>query len=128
MDGELVLAAIATAKNDFVAYYRQGNSAALTSFYTADGLILPPNSSPIKGNDAIQNFWQSLMDMGIETIGMQVSEMEIVQDIVIEISDFNLIGPGPSIIDNGNHLAIWKQVAGQWKISKDIFNSNRPAQ
>lgn len=128
MELERVLADVTLTKIEFLATYRLGNAAALTTFYTCDGLIIPPNSDLIKGKHAIHSFWQSLIDMGIEAINMKTIEMEVIQDTVIEVSRFDLIGTGFSILDKGNHLAIWKRVAGLWKINKDIFNSNRPAQ
>lgn len=128
MKAEKAIRGVSLARADFLALYNRSDPVALNSFYTMDSLIIPPNSDPIKGLKAIFNFWKSLMDMGIETLKMKGTEIEVMHETVIETSQFDMIDGGLSIVDSGNHLAIWKTVGGAWKISKDVFNSARPAQ
>ncbi len=128
MEGERVTQEILRTKGEFVALYREGRAFALSLFYAEDARILAPNSDLIRGKEGIRNFWQSLMDMEIVDLQMGVSEMDIVGNTVIDMCEFNLIGSKQSILDKGNHLVIWKQLAGVWKINKEVFNSNQPAQ
>ena len=34
--------------------------------------------------------------------------------------------PGGLIQDEGSYLEVWEKVAGQWKITADIYNSDLP--
>ena len=60
--------AIVTANETFMAAFSRRDAAALAASYTKDGQLLPPHSDIITGKQAIEAFWQSVMDMGITQI------------------------------------------------------------
>lgn len=109
------------------AYWKR-DTTALASLYTDDGMIWPPGSEPVKGKELIRDFWQSMMDIGIADIKMEVLETDSIQHTIIEMSRFLLLGSDLSKLDHGNRLMIWKQTESGWKLSKDIFCSNQPVQ
>lgn len=118
---------IAAANENFMAAFNRGDAAGLAALYTENGQLLPPNSDFLSGKQAIQTFWQALMDMGIKTAQLEIVEVEDHGDTAIEISTYTLQDEDGQLLDRGKYLVIWKQEAGQWKLHRDIFNSSLPA-
>ena len=119
--------AIATANENFMAAFKRGDAAGMAALYTENGQILPPNGEFVTGKQAVQTFWQALMDMGIKEAKMEIIEVERLGDTAIEVSEFTLQGEGGQVLDKGKYIVIWKQEQGQWKLHRDIFNSSMPA-
>jgi len=57
---------ITTANQVFMEAFQNGDSAALSTLYTDDGKVFPPNAGIIEGKEAIQTFWQAVIDMGVK--------------------------------------------------------------
>jgi len=47
-------------------------------------------------------------------------------DTVFEVGKYTLFGEGDQVLDNGKYIVIWKKDGEQWKLHRDIFNSNMP--
>jgi uncharacterized protein (TIGR02246 family) len=119
--------AIAAANENFMAAFNGGDAAGLAALYTETGQLLPPNSDFVTGQQAIQGFWQALMDMGIKEAKLEIVEAEDHGDTATEVSKFTLYGEGGQVLDKGKYIIIWKHEDGQWKLHRDIFNSSMPA-
>jgi uncharacterized protein (TIGR02246 family) len=119
--------AIAAANENFMAAVKKGDAAALAALYTENGQVLPPNSDFVTGKDAIQAFWQAILDMGIKEAKLEIVEVEGHGDTAIEVSKYTLHGEGGQELDQGKYIVIWKQEEGQWKLHRDIFNTSLPA-
>ena len=120
--------AIAAADEKFMETFNGGDAAGLADLYTENGQLLPPGSDLVTGAAAIQTFWQGAMDMGIKTASLKTVETEGHGDTVIEIGKYTLSGETGNIMDRGKYLVIWKQVGGQWKLHRDIWNSSLSTQ
>ena len=119
---------IAAANENFMATFKRGDASGIAALYTEDGQVLPPNSNFVTGKQAIQTFWQALMDMGIKEAKLEIVEVEGHGDTAIEVSKFTLQGEGGQVLNKGKYIVIWKQEGGQWKLHRDIFNSSMPAE
>jgi len=122
-----VRGAIAAANENFMAALKRGDAAGLAALYTENGQVMPPNGDFVTGRQAVQRFWQALMDMGIKEAKLEIIEVEGHGDTAIEVSTFTLQGEGGQLLDKGKYIVIWKQEEGQWKLHRDIFNSSMPA-
>lgn len=119
---------IVSANENFMTAFSQGDAAALAALYTENGQVLPPNSEFVTGKEAIQTFWQTLIDMGIKEANLEIIEVDGHGNTAIEISKYTLKGEGGQVLDKGKLIVIWKKENGQWKIHRDIFNSSMPVQ
>jgi uncharacterized protein (TIGR02246 family) len=119
--------AIAAANEEFMAAFGQGDAAGLAALYTENGQVLPPNGDFVTGQQAIQGFWQAIMDMGIKEAKLEIVEAEDHGDTAVEVSKYTLKGEGGQVLDKGKYIIIWKREGGQWKLHRDIFNSSMPA-
>jgi uncharacterized protein (TIGR02246 family) len=119
--------AIVTANETFMAAFSRGDAAALAASYTKDGQLLPPHSDIITGKQAIGAFWQSVMDMGITQIKLDSLQVEGEGHTAYDVGKVTLLGAGGQMIDTGKYVVVWKHEDNEWKVHRDIWNSNRPA-
>lgn len=120
----VVHVAIETANERFMHAFERADAARLASLYTEDAQLLPPGGETAHGWEAIRAFWQAAMDSGISAAQLEIAEVEDHGDTVIEVSRYTLLGAGEQVLDQGKYIVIWKQERGQWKLHRDIFNSN----
>lgn len=119
--------AIVAANDKFMAVFKTGDAAALANLFTENGQILPPNGDFITGRKAIADIWQSIFDMGVKEIKLDIVELDEQSDTAIEISNFTLYNESGAEVNKGKYIVIWKLQDGQWKMHRDIFNSSMPA-
>jgi uncharacterized protein (TIGR02246 family) len=119
-----IQAAIEAADEVFMATFNRGDAAALADLYTENGQLLPAGSDFVTGKEAIQNFWQGAMDMGIKSAKLETIEVERHGDTAIEEGKYTLRGESGNVLDRGKYIVIWKQQAEQWKLHRDIWTSS----
>ncbi len=120
--------AIVAANEQFMIAFKSGDATAMAALYTEDAQLLPPNSDLVSGKQAVQVFWTTVFDMGIETAALETSEVEGVGDTAYEVGKYTLFIAGEQVADSGKYVVIWKRVNGQWKLYRDIWNTSVPAQ
>ena len=121
-----VRTAIEAANEKFVAAFNSGDAAGVAALYTEQGQLLPPNSDVLTGHQAIQGFWQAVMDMGIKKASLEVVETEDFGETATEVSKYTLFDQAGQELDQGKYIIIWKQEGGEWRLHRDIFNSSLP--
>jgi uncharacterized protein (TIGR02246 family) len=120
-------AAIAAGNKQFVATFAKGDAAGLAAMYTSTAQAFPPNAELVQGRDALQKLWQGAMASGIKEVGLTTTEVEAHGDTAIEVGTYAMNAAGGKPIDRGKFIVIWKRENGQWKLHRDIWNSNMPA-
>jgi ketosteroid isomerase-like protein len=86
---------------------------------------MPPNADLVTGKQEIQNAMQGFVDAGINGIILESTEIEGIGNMAFEVGKYTL-SVDENIIDNGKYIVIWKKVGEDWKLHRDIFNSNMP--
>ena len=120
---------IVAANNQILGVFNTGNAANFVArAYTKDAQLLPPNSDFVNGSEALEGFWQALLDMGIRGVKLETIEVEGAGDTAFDVGKYTLLGDAGKVLDKGKYVVIWKQEDGQWKWHRDIFNSSLPAQ
>ena len=117
----------AAANRNFMDTFARGDAEGMGKLYTTDGQLLPSNSDFVTGREAIQGFWQAVMDMGIKTAELETVELEGHGDTAVEVGRYALGGEGSQVLDKGKYVVIWKQEDGQWMLHRDIWNTSMPA-
>lgn len=125
MSGAEIRTEIERANEKFMEAYRRADAKGMADLYTREGMVLPPNSESVQGHEQVQNFWKSVMDMGIKAIRLESQELELCNDTAIEMGQALLYAEGDMEVDRSKYIVIWKRENGAWKLHRDIFNSNQ---
>ena len=118
---------IRTADDAFEKHFNQGDAAGIAELYTNDGMLLPAGSDFVQGKEAIRDFWQGAMNMGIKEAKLDILEVDLQGNWAIERGRYQLKGAGGEVMDQGKYIVIWKQEQDQWKLHRDIWNTNQTA-
>ena len=105
---------------------KEGNLAGAVAGYTDDATMISPDGEPIKGKQAIEQYYRTLFQMGMKEVVLTTIEVEGSGGTVYEIGETRVrIQPEgqEAIQDSSKYLVIWKRQAdGTWKVHADIWN------
>ena len=118
---------IQAANQNFTQAFGQGDAARLATLYTDNGQLLPAHSDFVTGRSAIQRFWQSVMDMGINAAVLETLEVESSEDTAYEVGRYTLKAASGEVADTGKYLVVWHRAGGSWKLHRDIWTTSRSA-
>jgi ketosteroid isomerase-like protein len=94
--------------------FAAGNASGLATLYSPDGKLLPTHSGLVEGRLAIQNFWQSVMDLGARHARLQTLELKRSGDSAYESGVYTLCDAQDQVLDQGTYMVIWKRCDGEW--------------
>lgn len=101
---------------------------SVAALYTDDAIMLPQGSTMQRGRNAIRDGFVQMGPMGVSDIQLETVEVEVSGDLAYEIGQYTLLGEGGAQLDRGKYLVVWKRDGDQWKLHRDIFNSDSPPQ
>jgi ketosteroid isomerase-like protein len=108
-------------------YLSSGDAAGAASLYATKAKLLPPNAPQVTGREAIQKFWQSAIEAGVRGLKITTVEAEGRIDSGTEVSTWEALDKDGQVLDRGKAIVIWKVEQGQWRLYRDIWNSDAPA-
>lgn len=98
---------------------------SVAALYTSDAIMMPQGAPMQRGANAIRDgFVQMGEQGGVSNIRIETSEVEASGDLAYEIGQYTLEGRGGEQVDRGKYLIVWKREGDNWKIYRDIFNSD----
>jgi uncharacterized protein (TIGR02246 family) len=104
---------------------RRGDAAGMAAVYTEQGRIFPPNGDTRTGREAIREFWQEILDLGVAEVKLETVEFEPAGESGWESGRATIKGGDGSVIDELKYVVVWQQENGDWKWHRDIWNSSR---
>ena len=109
-----------------------GDTAKISSIYTADAVVLMPNAPLARGHSGINQLNAGMLAAFTVTAAeFKTTDLIVTGDYAIETGTYEMtVRPktGAAIADVGKFVSIWqKQSDGSWKIVKDISNSDKAA-
>lgn len=116
---------IMAANQKFTDAFAKG-ATTMSDFYTTTAVLMPPGSETIQGSKAIGGYWKGGYDSGVKRAKLETMEAEQAGDQVVETGRYTLYGANDAQMDAGKYIVIWKQEGGQWKLHRDIWNTNTP--
>ena len=103
-----------------------GNAAGMAELYSDDAVLMPPGVSRITGREAIQQYWQGLLDAGVKDISLTTVEVEDAGDAAVEVGIIAATAPGEGdarVALTGKYIVTWKRGGGgNWRLHRDIWN------
>lgn len=122
-----VKASIAASNKVYGETFATGDSAKFVSSYTSDACIYVTNSPKMCGPQAITAFFNGASAMGIRNLKLTTEEISGSKEAVVETGTYELFVDKGVSIDKGKYIVIWKEENGQWKMHRDIWNTDMPA-
>ena len=120
-------AAIEAQNKRFVAAVAKADVAALGGLYTDEAQALPPNGDVVKGRAAIQQMWKSVFDSGIAAASLETADVEADGSLAYETGRYEMKLKDGKVADRGKYVVVWKRTGNEWRIHRDIWNTNMPA-
>ena len=108
--------------------FAKGDATQFAKHYTSDASIFPTHFPKMTGTDAINSFFDSAYKMGVRNIKLTSHEVMGGPELVVESGSVELFIDNNISIYKGKFIVIWKQENEQWKMFRDIWNVDTPAE
>ena len=116
------------ARNQMLqTYLQQQNVDSVLTIYSSDAVILPQGAPMVRGQQDIRTSLQGMFDMGFSGVEFETIEVEVAGDYAFEVGTYVARGPGGAEMDHGKYLSVWKNEDGEWKLHRDIYNTDMAA-
>ncbi len=103
-----------------------GNAAGVAELYTEDAVLMPPGAARHDGRDAIQQYWQGLLDAGVGDVSLATQEVEDAGNSAVEVGLISATAPGDGdarVSLTGKYIVIYRRDGGgNWRLHRDIWN------
>lgn len=125
IDMDAAKKAIDAADAKFASAMVAGDSATTAGMYHREALVMPPNMALFTNRSVMGSFVKEVPKMGVKKMTLQPAELLNGDDYVIERSVWEM-RDGTKTLDKGKAIVVWKQEGGEWKLYRDIWNSDNP--
>ena len=118
-----------------VRWYAAGDAESLAGMCAEGAWQMPPNQPPLKGREAIRQFWRQAFQWGEWDFTLETQDVDVSGPLAVERGKYVVrftAGSGAppgmaSFEDRGNYLVHWRyEVDGQWRLVGDAPVSELP--
>ncbi|MDP3394255.1 nuclear transport factor 2 family protein [Sediminibacterium sp.] len=121
---------LATAKTEIEAAnkitmdaFAKGDSVAIANMYADDAKLMFTGMPAVVGKAGIQSVFGGYIKGGVNKIELKTNEVWGTEDLLAEEGAVTIY-VGEQIVGQEKFIVLWKKVGGQWKIIRDIANSD----
>ena len=107
----------------FQKAFENSDSVGLANLFTSDGKMMMPGAPSIVGRPAITSTVAMFMKMNIKR---QAKTIDVWGngDLLAEEGNAKLFDQKGGEIEHAKYLVIWKKEDGQWKLFRDMWNTD----
>jgi ketosteroid isomerase-like protein len=116
---------ISGSQQRFLRMFAANDLQGIGDCYTEDAQMLVANMDAIRGRAAIRAVFKFTAVQG-HTLEFQTQELDLAGETAMEIGVYLRRRADGSLFDRGKYMVIWKRVAGDWKIHRDMFSTSLP--
>jgi ketosteroid isomerase-like protein len=129
--GKEDVAQIKQVVTEFVAAYNAKDAGKMGALFSANGVIMPPNRSTLRGVESIQGYFEGRWkDDGATNLAVETLAVEGHGPVGFVGGTFSLDLKGPDGSgtghDRGKVVWVVHKYAGQWKFEWQIMSSDLP--
>ena len=111
----------------FLKAFNAKDAAGVAAVYSNDAMLMPPNAPAVKTQLGVQEFARQFFSPSISGILLNVAETTVTGDYAFCSGYYTMLGADGSSVDHGKFLEVLKREDQNWKLYRDIFNSDMPA-
>jgi ketosteroid isomerase-like protein len=119
-------AEIEAANKNFMALVAAGDSVGLANCYTVDAKFMSAGVPSVVGRANIQTAMSNIVQ-NITRADLRLENIYGTADLIAEEGELTLF-VGDDAVAVEKYIVLWKKEDGKWKLFRDIFNSNSPAE
>jgi len=117
---------IDATNKSFMDALAKGDSVAVANFYTEDAKFMGPNGPSVAGRTNIQSVIGGFIKGGVTKLVLTATEVWGDENFIGEEGVMTLSTTDGKPVDKGKYIVLWKKEGGQWKLHRDMFNSDLP--
>ncbi|MEO7176967.1 MAG: DUF4440 domain-containing protein [Saprospiraceae bacterium] len=121
---------LATAKKEigdinkgFMEALIKGDSVTLANYYTTDAMFMNTDAPSVKGRANIQTEMSRIINSGISKVDIMTDDIYGTEELLAEEGNLKIFVKD-AVVGEEKYIVLWKKEDGQWKLFRDIFNSN----
>jgi len=104
--------------------YRNAQPQFYRDHYMRDACIFPPDALPICDQAQIESFYYADGAHKEWQVIRRAQRLSVHFDVLIEEGNMTVLRGGEEIPILEKYITIWKAEAGEWKVYREIWNSN----
>lgn len=120
-------AEIEAANEEFMTLFAAGDSVGLANLYTQDAKFMNTGAPAITGRNNIRSALAGIINSGITRADLITVEVWGTEDLITEEGKLSLFVEEAEVYQ-GKYMVLWIKEDGKWKLFRDIFNSDLPAE
>jgi len=104
------------------------DAARIAAVYAADADLAqtsPAGTEKQHGRDGIQRLWQSLLDQGLSTFELKISDTDLTNGVITERGQFVMKSAAGATISHGTYENIWQKEDGQWRLRRNQVTAEK---
>jgi len=122
---------ITAVNQEFMAAFKSQDATRLAKTYCKEGRALPAGAPVQRGQNAIRDLFQGVMDMGVVEAILTPDELFACDNsghphMIGEMAKWEFKDKQGNTMDKGKFLVLFVQEDGKWKYLYDMFSSNGP--
>ena len=108
----------------------ENDASALLGDYSGNAVVMPPNSSTVRGPESIEGFFGALFSEGKASLVLEPRDLEAEGTLALingsYILEIAAEGDSEGQRDRGKFAWLFRKLQGQWYIQQQIWNSDLP--
>jgi ketosteroid isomerase-like protein len=105
---------------------RKGDAAGIANFFTEDGKSMGPNEPAAVGREKIQALYARFIADGATVLELDIKGIWGTEALMAEEGLFKFSNKDGKELDRGKYIVLWKKIGAEWKLFRDIYNSDLP--
>jgi uncharacterized protein (TIGR02246 family) len=119
---------VLAATHEFEAALARGDADGAAGCYADGAKLLTPAAALIAGRLEIEAYWRAGLQLGLTSLKLEATGVELTEDLAVEIGRYTLAFDGDAAArDAGKYLVLHRREAGgAWRRAVDVFNPDVP--
>jgi len=107
----------------FQTAFENSDSVGLGNLFTSDGKMMIPGGPSVEGRAAITSLAAKFMKMKVKRVAKTIDVWGN-DNLLAEEGTASLFDQKGAELDHAKYLVVWKKEDGQWKLFRDMWNSD----